>query len=91
MGQSFVVDGDPMFSQGGDSAFQVDSVPEDDGGDDQIEPACAVALILEGAVAQIALPIEEHGSRERVSGLALVESDLNTSAQFGIFHPLQHE
>ncbi len=72
MGQSFVVNGDPMFSQGGDSAFQVDRVPEDDGGDDQIEPAGAVALILEGSVAQVALPVEEHGTGECISGLALV-------------------
>jgi hypothetical protein len=30
-----------MFSQSGDSAFQIDSVPEGDGGDDQIEPGAA--------------------------------------------------
>ena len=72
MGQSFVVVGDSMFSESGDSACQVDSVAEDYGGDDQIEPAGAVALILEGAVAQVAPPVEEHGARECISGLALV-------------------
>ena len=43
MGQTFVVDDDPMLSQSGYSAFQVDRVPEDDDGDDQIRAACTVA------------------------------------------------
>jgi hypothetical protein len=42
-----------MLSQGGDGAFQVYGVPKDDGGNDQIESACAVALVLEAAVAQV--------------------------------------
>lgn len=57
-----------MLPQGGDGAFQVYGVPKDDGGNDQIESAGAVALVLEAAVAQVALPIEEDGAGESVSG-----------------------
>ena len=80
-----------MLPQGGDGAFQVYGVPKNDGGNDQIESAGAVALVLEAAVAQVALPIEEDGAGESVSGLAFVESDLHTPTKFRVFHPLQHE
>jgi hypothetical protein len=39
--------------------------------------AGAVALVLEAAVAQVALPIEEDGAGGSVSGLTFVESDLH--------------
>ncbi len=80
-----------MLAEGSNGPFEIDGVPENDGGNDQVQAACAVALILERAVAQITLPIEEHGTSQRISGLAFIESDLNTSAEVGVFHPLQHE
>lgn len=39
MDQGFVFDGDAMLAQRGDGAFQVNGVPKDDGGNDQIESA----------------------------------------------------
>jgi hypothetical protein len=50
-----------MFAQSCDGAFQEHSVPEDDGSDDQVEATCALTLVLEAAVAQVTLPIEENG------------------------------
>jgi hypothetical protein len=64
---------------------------EDDGSDDQVEATCALTLVLEAAVAQVTLPIEENGKGGSVPGLALVEAGLNTPAQLRDFHPLQHE
>jgi hypothetical protein len=52
------------FPQGCDSAFQLHRIPENDGGNDQVESTGTVALVLEAAVAQVALPMEGDGSRE---------------------------
>jgi hypothetical protein len=89
--KGFVFDGDTMFAQSCAGAFQEHSVPEDDGSDDQVEATCALTLVLEAAVAQVTLPIEENGKGESVPGLALVEANLNAPAQLRVFHPLQHE
>ena len=43
-------------------------IPEDDCRRAQIEPGCAVALILKGAVTDFAEAIEEHGAPEGVFG-----------------------
>ncbi len=43
-------------------AFEIDRVPERDGGGDEIEPAGSVTLVLEGAVPDFAEPIEEDGA-----------------------------
>jgi hypothetical protein len=80
-----------MLAQGRNGAFQIHRVPEDDGGYDQIETARAVTLVLEAAVAQVTLPVEEHGAVERVPGFALIKVDLDTPAQLRVFHPLKHE
>ena len=48
-------------------------------------------LILKRAVTDFAEPIEEHGSRQRVPGLALVESGGDPPSQLWIFEPSQHE
>ncbi len=37
MGKSFVVDGSTVLTQGRDGVFQVHRVPEDNGGDHQVE------------------------------------------------------
>jgi hypothetical protein len=55
--------------------------PEDDGSNDQVESACAITLVFEAAVAQVALAVEEDGTGERVPGFALVETNLNTPTQ----------
>src|ERR1035438_2144425 len=80
-----------MPTQRGDGAFEVDGVPKDDGSDNEIETTRPVALVLETAVTQVALPVEEHGAGKSVPGFAFIESNLDTSAQLRVFHPLQHE
>ncbi len=79
------------FAQSGDGAFQIHGVPENDGGDNQVQAAGAISLVLETAVAEVALAVEEDGTRESVSGFAFVEAYLDTPAELGVFHPLQHE
>src|ERR1700674_1576250 len=59
------------------AALEVDSIPERNRGDDQVEAARSVALVLERAISDFAKPIEEHGACERVSGLSLVEPGLH--------------
>jgi hypothetical protein len=60
MGKSFVVDSRAMLAQGGDGAFAINGVPEDDGSDNQVEPACAMTLVLEAPATQVALrPVAE--------------------------------
>ncbi|AXC16153.1 hypothetical protein ACPOL_6949 (plasmid) [Acidisarcina polymorpha] len=39
-------------------AFQVHGIPESDGGHNQVQPAGAMPLILEGSIADLAHPIE---------------------------------
>src|SRR5271170_3889080 len=80
-----------MLAQGGDGAFEINGVPEDDGSDNQVESTCAITLVLEAAVTQVALSVEEDSTGEGVSGFTFVESDLDTPAQLRVFHPLQHE
>ena len=80
-----------MPTQRGDGAFEVDGVPKDDGSDNEIETTRPVALVLETAVTQVALPVEEHGAGKSVPGFAFIDSNLDTSAQLRVFHPLQHE
>jgi Na+-transporting NADH:ubiquinone oxidoreductase subunit NqrC len=80
-----------MFAQCADGAFPVHGVPENDGCHNQVETARSIALVLEAAVAQVALPVEEHGVGESVHGFAVIEADLDTPAQLRVLHPLQHE
>jgi hypothetical protein len=80
-----------MFAQSGNGAFQIHGVPENDGGDNQVQAAGAISLALETAVAEVALAVKEDGTRESVSGFAFVEAYLDTPAELGVFHPLQHE
>ncbi len=91
MSQRVIADSDAVLTQGGNGAFQINGIPECDGRDDQIQAAGAIALVLEASVAQVALAVEEDGTRESVSGFAFVEANLDTPAEFGVFHPLQHE
>ncbi|MBB6403362.1 hypothetical protein HNP00_000661 [Arthrobacter sp. AZCC_0090] len=39
-------------------SFKVDGVPQEDGGGDEVEAGSPVALVLEGAVAYLALAVE---------------------------------
>src|SRR5208337_1828105 len=74
-----------------DRAAEIDGVPKDDGGDSEVEAGDAVALVLEGAVADFAEAMKEHGARERIARLALVEARVGPSPQGGIANPVDRE
>jgi hypothetical protein len=46
------------FPKQSDAAFQIDRVPQRDGGDHYVETAGAILLILEGTVADLAQPMK---------------------------------
>jgi hypothetical protein len=74
MGEKIVGDGFAARAQLIDGAAEVDGVPEDDRSDREVEARGAVALIFEGAVADFAKTMKEHGSLESVVRLAFVEA-----------------
>jgi len=53
-----------------DRPFQIDGVPQHDGGRHQSEAGGTIALVLKTAVAHLAEPVEEHGSGQSVAGSA---------------------
>jgi Tn3 transposase DDE domain len=65
--------------------FILDWLQQHDSRCQQVQSARPVTLLLEAAVADLTKPIEEHRSGEGVASLALVESGLNTAAQFHAF------
>src|SRR3546814_18430626 len=71
--------------------LEIAGVPQDDGGDEQIEAGGAIGLVFEPPVAQLAELVEEECAGERVAGLALVESGLGAAAQVEIAQPVEHE
>ena len=48
-----------------------------------------MALVLIGAVADFAEPVEEYSAAERILLLTLVEADMATTAQLGVLQPLE--
>ena len=70
--QQAVIDGLTVAAQGVRCPFQIDRVPQHDGGRHQVEAGSAVALLLETAVADFAQPVEEHGAGQRIARFALV-------------------
>ena len=79
------------LAQGGDGRLQISRVPEDDGGDKQVEAGGAVLLVLVGSVADFAEPMDEDRAGQAVAGLALVEFLAGRAPQFGIVDPVERE
>jgi hypothetical protein len=63
----------PVPAQSGDRAFEVDGVPEDDGGGDQIEAAGPVALIFKRPIADLAEAVKKDGARVGVEKFPFLE------------------
>ena len=57
------------LAQGSDRAVQITRVPEGDGRDEKVEAGSAVLLVLIGAVADFAEPMNEDGARQAVARL----------------------
>ena len=58
--QHAVIDRLAAFLQSLDRLFQIDGIPQDDGGDHQIKATGAVTLIFKAAVAYFSQAVEEH-------------------------------
>ena len=58
---------------GGNFAFQISCVPQDNRGDEEIQTGGAVLLILVGAIADFAEPVNEDRPGQAVAGLSFVK------------------
>ena len=79
------------LTEGGDRSFEVSGVPQDDRGDDEVQAGSAVLLVLVGAVADFAEPMNKDGARETVAGFAFVELLTGLAPQFGVLNPIESE
>src|SRR3954471_5378473 len=68
-------------AQGGNRTVQIAGVPQDDGGDEEVEAGRAMLLVFVGTVADSAEPMKEDGPRQAVAWLALVELAAGIPAQ----------
>ena len=70
-------------AEGGDGAFQIPRIPQDDCGDEQVEAGGAVLLVFVGAVTDFAEPMDEDRACQAVAGFALVQLLAGLAAQLG--------
>lgn len=75
----------------GESRFEIERVPVDDGVDEQVQSGRSVELALEGSVAQFSETVEEQRPGQGVLGLALVEARGGIPAHFRVLPPLRQE
>jgi hypothetical protein len=74
--EEIIGNGDPLSAQVLNGTIKVDGVPVDDRGGDEAQAGRTEALVLEGAVSDLALTMKEDRATERIAGLALVESSM---------------
>ena len=79
------------MAQGGDGAFQITRVPQDNGGNQQIETGDAMLLVLVGSVADFTQSMDEDRPCQAVAGLALVELLAGRTPQLEVVDPVQRE
>ena len=70
---------------------QIARVPQDNGGDQQVQPRCPIGLVLEGAVAQLAQAVEEYRAGKRIARLALVQPGIGAPAQLTAAEPVERK
>lgn len=70
---------------------EMQGVPVDDDGGEQVEARDPIVLALGGAVADLALPANAQGVLECMVCLALVEANLGTALHAGIENPFDDE
>jgi hypothetical protein len=61
------------LAQRGDGTFEISRVPQDDRGDEQVEAGGAVLLVLVGAIADLAQPVDEDRASQTVTSLTVVQ------------------
>ena len=91
VGEQIVADGLAPGAQFGCGAAEIDGVPQDHGGDGEIEAGRPVFLIFEGPVADFAEAMKEHRPGERVARLALVEAGVGPPPQRRVADPVEGE
>ena len=91
MSEQIVTDQFSIGPQFGNGVAEIDRIPEDDGGDDEIEARSPVELIFEGAVADFAKAMKEYRPGKRVACLSLVEAGVCPPPQNRIADPVERE
>ena len=81
----------PAFSRARTASPQLQRIPVDDDGGQQIEPSHAVVLTLAGAVTQFAALVEVDGTLQGVVGFSLVQAVLGAPTHGGVGDPVDHE
>lgn len=74
-----------------DRMAEVDRVPIDDDGGEQVEAGDPVMLALGGSATDFFLAADTQSIVERVVGLTLVEADLGTPLHVGVGDPLYNK
>ena len=82
---------EPGLASGGDGMAELQGVPIDDDGGEEIQSCHTVMLSFGGAVSNFALPADAHGVLESVMGFALVQTDLGTALHVCIKQPVDDE
>ena len=78
MAQEGPVDGLAVFVERLDRALEVNGVPQNDSGNDEVESARAVSLVLEAAIADLAEAVEKDGALQGMFCFAFVEPSGDT-------------
>ena len=81
----------PGLADRGNRPFQVDRVPEYDGGHHQIQPTGAMPLVFVRAVPQLTQPVKEYRPCQGVFRLSFIEPDMDAPPQFDAADVLEQE
>ena len=88
MRDEVLLDGFASFPEHLQGSFQVDGVPQDDGGHHQVESAGPVVLILKAPIPHFSQAVEEHGAGQRATGFTLFHPSSHAAAQFYALPPV---
>ena len=78
-------------SKGRHGALEVSRVPQDNGGDEQVETGRTVLLVFVGAIADFPEPMDEDCAGQTVARFAFVQLLAGFAAQFGFADPVERE
>jgi len=73
------------------SLLQIDGIPEDDRGNNQIEPTGLVLQILTQPITNRTAPVKEHRPSQRIARLAYVQTEVNPAPEFRALNPVERE
>lgn len=82
---------EPFASSDLDRMAEMQGVPVDDDGGEQVQARNPVVLAFGSAVADLALPADAQGVLQCVMRLALVKADLLTTLHAGVEYPFDDE